>query len=281
MKKTILSLVAIGIVFVMNAQINIQNAARYMSGNYDGTYIHGVDNLGNPAASGDPSFRELPSGVTGGVYSWWNYLNSVGEPSNSYGAAIGFGNGVAGSAEIWAGWTNGKLYSRFLRDCCQGWSAWNEIWTANTDGSGSGLDADTVDGLQPILIQSSGNVGIGTTSPDAKLTVKGNIHTNEVKVDLLGSVAPDYVFKTDYRLKSIKEVEDYIATEGHLPNIPSAEQMEANGIQLKEMNLKLLEKIEELTLYTIDQEKRIETLEAKNEKLIALAEKILNKKIEE
>ncbi|AUP79677.1 tail fiber protein [Flavivirga eckloniae] len=108
-------------------------------------------------------------------------------------------------------------------------------------------------------IYFSDNVGIGTTTPDSKLTVKGNIHTNEVKVDLLGAVAPDYVFYKDYDLKSLKEVEDYIAAEGHLPKIPSAKEMEKEGIKLKEMNLKLLEKIEELTLYTIDQEKKLET----------------------
>jgi len=109
------------------------------------------------------------------------------------------------------------------------------------------------------MIIDGDNVGIGTTSPDSKLTVKGDIHTNEVKVDLLGAVAPDYVFYKDYDLKSLKTVEDYIETNGHLPNIPSAKKMETEGIMLKEMNLKLLEKIEELTLYAIEQEKEITT----------------------
>nr|WP_299073824.1 tail fiber protein [uncultured Allomuricauda sp.] len=104
---------------------------------------------------------------------------------------------------------------------------------------------------------NAGNVGIGTTIPDAKLTVKGNIHAEEVKVDL-SVPGPDYVFKEDYDLKSLEEVQNYIKTNGHLPNIPSAQEMEENGIQLGEMNMKLLEKIEELTLYTLEQEEKIQ-----------------------
>ncbi len=133
------------------------------------------------------------------------------------------------------------------------------------------------------VVRSTGNVGVGTTSPDAKLAVKGNIHTNEVKVDLLGAVAPDYVFYKDYKLKTLNEVENYITKEGHLPNIPSAKEMETNGLLLKEMNLKLLEKIEELTLYTIQQEKEIrasknETTALKNE---VENQKIINKNLEQ
>ncbi len=137
------------------------------------------------------------------------------------------------------------------------------------------------DGIDYLTIKSGGNMGIGTTSPDAKLAVKGNIHTQEVKVNLLGAVMPDYVFTASYNLKTLQEVENYIKTNGHLPNIPSAKDAETNGLLLKDMNLKLLEKIEELTLYTIEQEKRIETLEKENtslkqqEKRIALLEQQL------
>ncbi|KAB5483649.1 tail fiber protein [Flagellimonas hadalis] len=117
---------------------------------------------------------------------------------------------------------------------------------------------------------NNGDVGIGTTSPDSKLTVKGKIHAEEVKVDL-SVPGPDYVFKEGYDLKTLEEVQNYIKQHGHLPNIPSAKEMEVNGILLAEMNMKLLEKIEELTLYTLEQEKkieamllRIENLESKN-----------------
>ncbi|MEC7262605.1 MAG: hypothetical protein VXW38_02625, partial [Bacteroidota bacterium] len=99
-----------------------------------------------------------------------------------------------------------------------------------------------------------GNLGVGTVSPDSKLAVKGKIHAEEVKVDL-SVPGPDYVFKEGYDLKSLEEVQNYIKEHGHLPNIPSAKEMEENGIQLGEMNMKLLEKIEELTLYLIEKEK--------------------------
>ena len=124
-----------------------------------------------------------------------------------------------------------------------------------------------------MIVLSTGNVGIGTLTPDAKLAVKGKIHAEEVKVDL-SVPGPDYVFKEDYDLKSLEEVQNYIKANGHLPNIPSAEEMEENGIELGEMNMKLLEKIEELVLYTIKQEIKIEKLEASNDKISDLEESL-------
>lgn len=110
------------------------------------------------------------------------------------------------------------------------------------------------------IIFNGGNVGIGTTSPDEKLTVKGKIHTQEVKVDMAGPLVPDYVFASDYKLKTLPEIEDYIKENNHLPEIPSAYEIEKNGLLLAEMNMSLLKKVEELTLYAIEQEKKTEKL---------------------
>jgi hypothetical protein len=137
-------------------------------------------------------------------------------------------------------------------------------WLGENDGPDWGTTTISRQMTELMVLKSDGNLGIGTTVPDAKLTVKGNIHTQEVKVDLLGAVMPDYVFTANYDLKTLKEVAAYIKDKGHLPNIPSAKEVATNGLLLKTMNLKLLEKIEELTLYTIQQEKRIETLEQEN-----------------
>ncbi|WP_255409462.1 LamG domain-containing protein [Aquimarina sp. I32.4] len=126
---------------------------------------------------------------------------------------------------------------------------------------------------------NNGKVGIGTTTPDSKLTVKGKIHAEEVKIDL-SVPAPDYVFKKEYDLLSIEEVQAHIKEKGHLPNIPSAIEMETNGVELGIMNMKLLEKIEELTLYTIDQEKKIKQQQEVNsvleERLMLLENKVNN-----
>ncbi|UII74922.1 hypothetical protein LV716_11710 [Flagellimonas sp. HMM57] len=113
-------------------------------------------------------------------------------------------------------------------------------------------------GNPDFVFTNAGELGIGTSSPDAKLAVNGNIHTREVKVDLVDW--PDYVFEKEYELPTLKEVENYIAEKGHLQNIPSAKEVKENGIKLGEMNSKLLQKIEELMLYTIEQQKEIQTL---------------------
>jgi hypothetical protein len=118
-------------------------------------------------------------------------------------------------------------------------------------------------GTEQFVMDHNGNVGIGTTAPDAKLAVKGTVHANEVKVDLNGAVAPDYVFNSDYNLLSLEEIKTYIDQHKHLPEVPSAKEMEANGVQLGEMNMLLLKKIEELTLHIIELEKRVKTIEIK------------------
>jgi len=118
----------------------------------------------------------------------------------------------------------------------------------------------TVGGGKSFSITNAGNVGIGTTSPDSRLTVKGHIHTQEVKVDLNGAVAPDYVFEESYSLPSLEATEAYIQANKHLPEVPSAKEMEANGIELKEMNLLMLKKMEEMTLHVIRLNKEMEAL---------------------
>lgn len=136
------------------------------------------------------------------------------------------------------------------------------IQTANPATSLQSLSYTT-----KMIINLNGDVGIGTTTPDSKLTVAGNIHAQEVKVTINAGVVPDYVFANDYRLKSLQEVEHYIKENSHLPEIPSAKEIEKNGLMLAEMNLSLLKKMEEMTLYMIEQNKQIEDLKTRLEKV--------------
>lgn len=117
----------------------------------------------------------------------------------------------------------------------------------------------------PFIIKGDGNVGIGTTHPDEKLTVKGKIHAEEIKVDL--AVPADYVFekyytgksklKSDYALPTLAEIENFTKENHHLPNVPSAKEIQQNGLLLGEMSNVLLQKVEELTLYAIEQQKKV------------------------
>ena len=107
----------------------------------------------------------------------------------------------------------------------------------------------------------SSSVGIGTDKITGyQLSVDGKIRCMGIKVydSQLWAV---FVFEPDYKLNSLEQVEKYIAEYGHLQNIPSSEDVKENGIELAEMNAKLLLKIEELTLYAIEQNKRLEQVE--------------------
>ena len=106
----------------------------------------------------------------------------------------------------------------------------------------------------------SGNVGIGTLNPTYKLSVNGNIRSKEVVVETGWA---DYVFHNNYRLMPIDQLEQFIKQNNHLPNIPSAKEIEEKGLKLADTQKRMMEKIEELMLYVIEQHKRIEILEKK------------------
>jgi hypothetical protein len=116
-----------------------------------------------------------------------------------------------------------------------------------------------------LTIAPNGNLAIGTTDPKGyKLAVAGKAVAEEVTVKLQASW-PDYVFNSDYNLLSLEEIKTYIDKHKHLPEVPSAKEMETNGVQLGEMNMLLLKKIEELTLYVIEQSNELKEQKIKNE----------------
>ena len=114
-------------------------------------------------------------------------------------------------------------------------------------------------------VDPDGNAVIGKFAPQAfgyTLSVGGKIASTEILVDLTGDW-PDYVFLPDYNLPTLSNVANFIADHGHLPGLPAASEVQDVGIELGEMNRVLVEKIEELTLYILQQEKRLKALEDK------------------
>ncbi len=118
-------------------------------------------------------------------------------------------------------------------------------------------------------ILENGNVGIGTeVTGNHKLAVEGSIGAREIQVEADGW--SDFVFEDDYELKSLEETEQFILKNKHLPDIPNESEVLIEGINLGEMDAKLLQKIEELTLYLIEQNKEIKILKEEITKLKAV-----------
>lgn len=103
---------------------------------------------------------------------------------------------------------------------------------------------------------------VGTNSPQAKLSVNGNVCAKEVRVSLSGSPCwPDYAFAQDYDLMEFSDLRSYVRQNRHLPGVPSAAEVEENGVVLGATTEVLLQKIEEMTLYILQLEERVQQLE--------------------
>ena len=173
---------------------------------------------------------------------------------------------------------------------------WGIEYTSSTPGR-EGLNfwkpflASGTYGNNFLFLANSGKVGVNTDNPTAQLTVNGNmligdpsvvcipnsnyklfvqtgILTEKVRVAVNCSAQwADYVFAPDYKLMPLADLEKYVATNKHLPNIPSAEEVVKEGMDVGQMTSKLLEKVEEMSLYIIDQNKKIEALQKEIELL--------------
>lgn len=113
-----------------------------------------------------------------------------------------------------------------------------------------------------MIVKADGKVGIGKQTPDSRLHVDGRIKAEEIIVENV--TGADFVFEEEYDLRSLEDTKAFVKANKHLPEVPSAAEMAEDGLELKKMNILLLQKIEELTLHVIDLNERIMELEESN-----------------
>ncbi|MBW4890135.1 hypothetical protein KXQ82_10430 [Mucilaginibacter sp. HMF5004] len=148
-----------------------------------------------------------------------------------------------------------------VKSCMVGGNPTQLITNTTSTSAPTGVTEITPLTINPVLItDDQGNIGINTNIPNQayKLSVNGSIRSKEIKVETGWA---DYVFDKDYKLRPLKNVAQYIDKNKHLPEVPSAAEVRQNGINVGETEALLLKKIEELTLYLIEQQKINQSLQ--------------------
>jgi len=278
------------LVVVCVSSVSAQNYDNILNYNSNSTPVNGVKiktNLPFVPDAGMPTIsikgynygNSDPINLTLTYYVW--YSGTSGDPSNYYFHNPKVSSSGSYTPQIFLSNESGKVVicindlgycQRFTISAFgQGYNetpSWFQGWTVS-DESANGTKITEVpyrnrfkgevympgDGIW----NPYGNVGIGTSSPTERLSVNGKIRAKEIKVE--NANWPDFVFAKSYALPTLQETEAHIKAKGHLPGIPSAAEVKATGVDLGDMNAKLLQKIEELMLYTIEQNKKINKLE--------------------
>ncbi|MCW3103033.1 MAG: large protein [Bacteroidetes bacterium] len=227
---------------------------------------------GSPSSLSD-AFIVLKNGNSGVGTNSPEDLLQVGKDltkvvmGSAYGADLGYGTSYIGlnASRQSSTWSTGTdTYNNggsVIIGDVSGGIAFSTIPVVSGGAIQTGIPDATIRDNTKLYIASAGGVGVNTRNIGAyQLAVNGDIHAKKVVVDLVGW--GDFVFYKDYKLKSLKEVESFISKNGHLPEFPTAKEIETNGADLGELLKLQMQKIEELTLYIIEQNKRIELLES-------------------
>lgn len=170
------------------------------------------------------------------------------------------------------GWDHSRIRYREAFYAQDQWSDWITLLDSKNDIESAGKLVITGTGNHSI----AGNLSIGTLNPtpSALLTVAGLLSCQEVKVTV--TAGADYVFNDDYKLMRLQDLENYVKANKHLPEIASESDMKNNGLNVNEFQIKLLQKIEELTLYVIDLKKQNLKADNRIERLELLTKKLKN-----
>jgi len=220
------------------------------------------------------TFSSLGSGAHGISWyrndytTWFTYMSPAGGTNAP--------SGTAAPVDVPSGVTSWSLRSNIENQSNYGWifesgynGTGNEPSVKFAINSGDGTFHSIGNGIV------DGNLSIGTqNSSGYRLSVKGKIRAQEIKVE--NANWPDFVFAKSYKLPTLKETEIHIKEKGHLLGIPSAAEVKANGIDLGDMNAKLLQKIEELTLHLIEQNRKMESMQTE---IVELKKNQINEKI--
>ena len=241
------------------------------------------------AATGDGSNTAIgvdgQSGFVVGLAG--NIINSYNARITPQGAAyfagnVGIGTNTPENAEVWDRVleVRGNAHSKILATTNNVYAG---LWAhdAGHYNAPAGGIAGTksnhpysliTNGENRLTINAAGNIGIGTSNPQSKLAVNGDVFARKITITQTGW--PDYVFSKQYLLPSLAEVEAYIKKHQHLKDIVSAEEVEKNGLDLGEYGAALLKKVEELTLYMIEMKK---LLGSQQEKINELQKQVKRK----
>lgn len=225
------------------------------------------DNLDADLKLGDNtgSYRFKIGGLTSGG-GGLTFQNQVAP-----GTATSSSNPASGGFILYQNQDEAKGYARSMdigtRDYADAWNGGSQIRFLTSGMAPSGTSG-IQNSVERMVIDRLGKVGIGTSSPQALLHVRGSTKVEgalevESVVTRTWTVAPDYVFEEDYKLRSLGEVESFVKKNKHLPEVPSAKEFKSKGMDLAEMNFVLLKKVEELTLHAIEHEKRSRAQEAR------------------